>query len=74
MYPEMINTSCLIVKATSPDSSSLTWAMHTVGWLELGQTDKAAASFQKQLAYIKNEFQVGFKFLRARLDGKRLVS
>jgi trehalose/maltose hydrolase-like predicted phosphorylase len=39
-------------------TSSMTWAMHTIGWLEVGDQTKAESAFRKQLSFIQNEFQV----------------
>lgn len=41
-----------------PRTSPMTWAMHAIGWLEVGDRERASAAFQKQLWFIRNEFQV----------------
>jgi len=36
----------------------MAWAMHTVGWVEVGQLKKANDHLRRQLTFIKNNFQV----------------
>lgn len=38
----------------------MTWSMHTVGWLEIGEETRAATLFQKNFAYVKEPFKVTF--------------
>jgi len=42
----------------------MTWAMHAIGWLEVGDLERANAAFQKQLWFIRNEFQVCLNGIR----------
>lgn len=41
-----------------PRTSPMTWAMHAIGWLEVGDRVRADAAFQRQLSFIRNKFQV----------------
>ena len=40
-----------------PDTG--TWSMHTVGWLELAETEKAEETYLKMLRNINGDFLVG---------------
>jgi len=40
----------------------MAWAMQTVGWVEVGDMLKADNHLRKQLAFIKNNFQVNQPF------------
>lgn len=45
-------------KVTTMNGPAMTWSMFCVGHLELGQTDKAADLFKKQLLQTNQPFQV----------------
>lgn len=36
----------------------MTSALYSIGWLEVGDLEKANVSFQRNFLYIRNEFQV----------------
>ena len=48
----------LYERNTDPRAPPTTWAMYTIGWLEVGKAAQAHSSFTKQFAYIKNDFKV----------------
>ncbi|KAM3869958.1 protein-glucosylgalactosylhydroxylysine glucosidase [Diretmus argenteus] len=43
---------------TDPDGPAMTWGMFAVGWLELGETEKAQQLLQKCFSNIQGPFQV----------------
>ncbi len=36
----------------------MSWSMFSIGWLEVGDVEKAEAAFKKNFEYIYNDFQV----------------
>ena len=42
---------------TSVTGAVMPWNMMTIGWLEVGEFDKAHELFKKNLQYIQNDFQ-----------------
>jgi len=56
----MVVASCDVfsVQFLAESSPAMAWAMQTIGCAEVGDWSKANSYLQKQLAFIKNNFQV----------------
>lgn len=46
----------------------MTWSMHTVGWLEVDEPDKASDSFEKNFGHVKEPFKVVHSYLSFHCD------
>ncbi|ELU02904.1 hypothetical protein CAPTEDRAFT_169684 [Capitella teleta] len=51
------NDLIIYQSATDPKAPPTTWAMHTIGWLEVGELKKASANFIKQQNYTSKDFK-----------------
>ena len=47
-----------LLQVLDPQTSPMTWAMHTIGWLEVKERYRAESSFYRQMLFNRNVFQV----------------
>lgn len=52
------NDLTIYQNVTDSGGPAMTWAMHSIGWLEYGEEDKAKDMFQKNFNYMRESFNV----------------
>ena len=60
---ELLDTPFTLFQITDkagPDTG--TWSMHTVGWLEFGEEERAASTFKMMLRNVNDPFKVKQNF------------
>jgi hypothetical protein len=54
------NDLLLYQAATDPNAPPTTWAMHSIGWMQVGEKERADQNLLKQLNFTSKEFKVSF--------------